>query len=197
MGTRLARFRFPDGTTLYGTHHTSSNATGGPLYRDHAEDGYRDRPCGEPVPERPDVPPAPLDRLIRVVLSYDNSDHEWYGLYDPDRCEFLGPASGTWYGHMQDQYDLVRGHDGRRHLVGEDLPVRHRVRSGRTVCGVDLTDAAVLPYHRPDVMLGFSEEEIRQFDEVEDVDLLAEWDEPDLCRACVKIAATRNRGWWS
>ncbi|MFI7601305.1 hypothetical protein [Actinoplanes sp. NPDC049681] len=105
----------------------------------------------------------------------------------------LGPLSPHHSRVLQQNYELITGAQGVRHLC------RFAVREGYTgpvepnsLCGVVLRERP-LPYHKPQEWLTeIQPEEARE--EVPHIDLYAEWDRADLCRSCLISALAPEPG---
>lgn len=185
MGTWLATVRFP-GIVRYAEYSTVVGRVCGPLRPSVRESYGRDQPDGDPLPEFPDRPLAPIDDLVLVTVEHEPDDQRWHALYCPNRAMLLGPFDDVYRHRLQDEFDLIRDHAGVRHLC--------RGAGPRGECGRDV-DGEPLGLWFPS-WPGMPESP----DPPPAPDLFAQWADPDLCRRCLLTWLTRpgdNRRWWA
>ncbi|WP_092551331.1 hypothetical protein [Actinoplanes derwentensis] len=109
MGTWLATIRLP-GAVRYADYSTVVDAVCRPLYPSRHESYGRNRASGEPLPEFPDRPLAPVGDLILVTVEREPDGDSWHALYCPDRAQLIGPVTDHYGYRLQDDYELVQGH---------------------------------------------------------------------------------------
>jgi hypothetical protein len=185
LGTWLTTITFPDGTVRYCDYSTVVEAMVGPLYTEVCRAGealpdgercHRDCRIGEPLPASPRAPIAEIGELVLVEVEEQANHGTWHALYCPNRAEVIGP-SGSHHRHvLQEEFDLIRDDDGVRHLCD----------AGRSpsVCGREVTGEPLGLYFPAPGMGGWP-------DPPPAPDLFAEWNAPDLCRACFFMWLTK------
>lgn len=184
MGQWLATVAFPDGTRAYARYSTVVEVMFDELYPTFCPVGgtlpsgercYRAEAVGEPAPRRPDAPLSPLDELVPVVICRDPDGQPWHALYCPRRASVLGPRSNHHMITLQDDFELVTGPAGVRHLRAAAMA------APPPLCGAAAAGDP-LPFHREPHYLGMpppTEPEPPQ------IDLFADWTTGTVCRRCL------------
>ncbi|MEU7905203.1 hypothetical protein [Actinoplanes sp. NPDC049118] len=174
MGTWLATIRFPDGTCKYARYSTVVEEMYHPLYAECSIGGDRGEVAGEPLPGRPELPRSAAADLVPVVIDVESYNDAWHALYCPRRALLAGPFSGFHRDRMQAEFELARDEHGVRHLGWSE---------STSLCGRPLTGEPLV-FH--DHLADWGPMEPPEpIEPVEVIDLYADWDEPDMCRACL------------
>jgi hypothetical protein len=192
MSEWLATVEFTDGTRRFARYSTVSCCVHDDLHAEVCRAGeilpsgnpsHRAAPVGEPEPKYWQAPMSHVDDLIPVRITVEPDDDSWTSLYCARRRMVVGPRSSHHGWHLQNEFDLAVGVDGRQHLrpvFAAPPPDAERV----AVCGA-FAPGTPLPFHRYQHYAGMPEPE-REPPPL--TDLFASWAAGTVCRTCLMTA---------